>query len=67
MKHYTREEKHGRVILTADDGYRLDFGEGTYPKVRVGATDKNVCSVRTITDEEYAQICAEQEAHLNDN
>ena len=61
MKHYTQREKNGRVILVADDGYRLDFGEGTYPKVRVGATEENVRSVRTITEEEYQQILAVRE------
>lgn len=65
MEHYTLLEKRGRIIISAKEGYRLDFGDGKYPVTRIGATAENISCVKTITEEEYKQIIAAEE-HLKE-
>lgn len=60
--HYTREEKDGRIIYTAEEGYRLDFGGETYPKMRFCAKGIDTPPLRAITEEEYKQIIAAAES-----
>lgn len=56
--HYTKKEKEGKIIYIADEGYRLDFGGETYPKMRFCAKGIDTPPLRTITEEEYGQIIA---------
>ena len=59
--HYTKKEKEGKIIYIADEGYRLDFGSETYPKMRFCAKGIDTPPLRTITEEEYKQIIALKE------
>ena len=65
--YYTKKEKDGRIIYTANEGYRLDFGGETYPKMRFCAEGIDTPPLRTITEAEYNRILAEQEKDIANN
>lgn len=58
MEHYTKTSKKNTIIFIAENGYRMDFGEGTYPTVRYVHKDIAIPPIRTITEEEYEAIAA---------
>ena len=64
MEHYAIKEKNGRTVVVADEGYRLNFGGKTYPKMRFCAVGSLLPAITTITEEEYQQIRAEQEKEI---
>lgn len=67
MEHYTKIEKKNSIIFIAKNGYRMDFGEGTYPTVRSVHKDLATPPIRTITEEEYQKILAEKEKEITSN